>query len=50
MIETNQAQNQNQNQKRTIGDLIAYVSPRDFTRIVRPTMNEKIAEMKPALL
>jgi len=40
----------NQNQRRTIGDSITYMSPRDFTNIVRPTMNEKIFEMKHALL
>jgi len=41
---------QNQNQRRTIGDSITYMSPRDFTSIVRSTVNEKISKMKPALL
>jgi len=30
---------QNQNQMRTIGDSIAYMSARDFTSTIKPTMN-----------
>jgi len=44
MVETNQ------NQRRTIRDSIAYSSLRDFTSITRPSINEKIVEIKPALL
>ncbi|BAT83976.1 hypothetical protein VIGAN_04123300, partial [Vigna angularis var. angularis] len=36
--------------RRTIGDSITYTSPRNFSSIVRPTMSDKLAEMKPALL
>jgi len=39
-----------QNRRRTIGDSITYMSPRGFTSIVRPTMNEKIVEMKHEIL
>jgi len=48
MAEENQAQNQNQ--RRNIGNFITYASLKDFTSIVRPTMNENIVEMKPTLL
>jgi len=41
---------QNYIKRRIVGDSITYMSPRDFTSIVRPTMNEKIVEMKPVLL
>jgi len=46
MIEANQAQNQ----RITIGDSIVCASPREFTSIVRLTMNERIPEMKLAML
>ncbi|XP_014506411.1 uncharacterized protein LOC106766175 [Vigna radiata var. radiata] len=36
--------------RRTIGDSIAYTSSRKISSIVRPTMSDKLAEMKPALL
>jgi len=42
--------NQTQNQRKTIGYSIAYASPREFTSIMRPTINKRIAEMKLASL
>ncbi|XP_017441057.1 uncharacterized protein LOC108346488 [Vigna angularis] len=36
--------------RRTIGDSITYTSSRNFSSIVRPTMSDKLAKMKPALL
>ncbi|XP_020207898.1 uncharacterized protein LOC109792860 [Cajanus cajan] len=44
------AHNDNQNRRRTIGDALTYTSSREFSSIVRPTMNDRLAEMKPALL
>jgi len=38
MVEANYEHNMNQ--RRAIGDFIAYASPKDFTSIVRPTMND----------
>ncbi|XP_020231419.1 uncharacterized protein LOC109811976 [Cajanus cajan] len=40
----------NHNRRRTIGDAFTYTSPREFSSIVRPTRNDRLAEMKPALL
>nr|KYP56851.1 hypothetical protein KK1_003100 [Cajanus cajan] len=44
------AHNENQNRRRSIGDAFTYTSSREFSSIVRPTMNDRLAEMKPALL
>uniref|UniRef100_A0A151UDN3 Retrotransposon gag domain-containing protein n=1 Tax=Cajanus cajan TaxID=3821 RepID=A0A151UDN3_CAJCA len=42
--------NDNQNRRRTIGDAFTYTGPGEFSSIVRPTMNDRLAEMKLALL
>jgi len=41
---------ENQNPTETIMDSIMYASPREFSSIVRPSMNDKLGKMKLALL